>query len=140
MSVHIKEAADLTAPADSKFKEEETRRKEEKKKNGGVFASDEGLRSPPPPPRATASEDLAPPKGGEEDSNKATAVQQQPQPEIAGGLGPRKGRSSSDSDASNHMKASIMNRVKGEMKMLLGKASGNREKVEEGERLKHGTQ
>ncbi|KAI9510313.1 hypothetical protein F5148DRAFT_1337750 [Russula earlei] len=50
----------------------------------------------------------------------------------------RKGRSSSDSDASNHKKASVMNKVKGEMKVLLGKASRNKEKVEEGEKLKQG--
>jgi hypothetical protein len=51
----------------------------------------------------------------------------------------RKGRSSSDSDASNHKKASVMNKVKGEMKVLLGKASRNKEKVEVGEKLKHGS-
>ena len=51
----------------------------------------------------------------------------------------RKGRSSSDSDASNHKKASVLNKVKGEMKVLLGKASRNKERVEEGEKLKHGS-
>jgi cellobiose phosphorylase len=54
----------------------------------------------------------------------------------------RKGRSaraSSDSDASHHKKASVMNMVKGEMKVLLGKASRNKGKVEEGEKLKHGS-
>ncbi|KAF8504821.1 hypothetical protein F5888DRAFT_791105 [Russula emetica] len=48
----------------------------------------------------------------------------------------RSGRSSSDSDASHHKKASVMNMVKGEMKVLLGKASRNKGKVEEGEKLK----
>ena len=48
----------------------------------------------------------------------------------------RTGRSSSDSDASHHKKASVMNMVKGEMKVLLGKASRNKGKVEEGEKLK----
>ena len=48
----------------------------------------------------------------------------------------KSGRSSSDSDASHHKKASVMNMVKGEMKVLLGKASRNKEKVEEGEKLK----
>jgi hypothetical protein len=51
----------------------------------------------------------------------------------------RKPRSSSDSDASNHKKASVMNKVKEEMKALLGKASRNKEKVEEGEKLKQGS-
>jgi len=51
----------------------------------------------------------------------------------------RRGRSSSDSDASYHKKVSVMNKVKGEMKVLLGKASRNRDKVEEGEKLKHGS-
>ena len=96
------------------------------------------LGSPPPSRVATAEEPAAPPKGGDKDPNKAAAVQQQQQPEIAGSHGPRKGRSSSDSDQSNYAKASILNRVKGEMKVLLGKASGNREKVEEGERMKQG--
>ncbi|KAH9067549.1 hypothetical protein EDB87DRAFT_1573164 [Lactarius vividus] len=122
--------------ADSKFKEE---LRKEGKSSGAI---DEGTRELPPS-RAAAVEDPAPPKGGEEDPNKAAAVQQQQQhqqPETAGGIAPRKGRSSSDSDAGNQAKATIMNRVKGEMKVLLGKASGNREKVEEGERLKHGAQ
>ena len=51
----------------------------------------------------------------------------------------RKPRSSSDSDASHHKRASVMNKVKGEMKVLLGKASRNKDKVEEGEKLKHGS-
>ena len=114
-----------------KFKEELRR---EEKSRGGFSLSE----PPPPPPRPAVAEDLAPPTGVDEDPDKAAAVQQQQQkPEIAGGQGPRKGRSSSDSDPA---KASIMNRVKGEMKVLLGKASGNRDKVEEGERMKHGTQ
>ena len=62
----------------------------------------------------------------------------------AGGGGPttqpqRKPRSSSDSDASHHKRASVMNKVKGEMKVLLGKASRNKDRVEEGEKLKHGS-
>jgi len=63
-----------------------------------------------------------------------------PQPQREPGSAPtqRKGRSSSDSDASNHKKASVMNKVKGEMKVLLGKASRNKEKVEVGEKMKHG--
>jgi len=80
------------------------------------------------------------PKGAEECPNKTAPVQQQRQPEITGGSAQRKGRSSSDSDASNQVKASMINRVKGEMKVLLGKASGNMDKVEAGERLKQGTQ
>ena len=121
-------------PADSKMKFKEELRREEKSR--GAFSLSE---PPPPSPRPAVAEDLAPPTGVDEDPDKAAPVQQQQQqkPEIAGGQGPRKGRSSSDSDPA---KASIMNRVKGEMKVLLGKASGNRDKVEEGERMKHGTQ
>jgi hypothetical protein len=51
----------------------------------------------------------------------------------------RSGRSNSDSDASHHKKASVMNMVKGEMKILLGKASRSKGKVEEGEKLKSGS-
>ncbi|KAH9050882.1 hypothetical protein EDB83DRAFT_2317001 [Lactarius deliciosus] len=134
--VPAERGAETEGTADSKFKEE--LRKEGK----SSAAIDEGTRQPPPS-RAAAVEDPAPPKGGEEDPNKAAAVQQQQQqqqPETAGGVATRKGRSSSDSDAGNQAKATIMNRVKGEMKVLLGKASGNRDKVEEGERLKHGAQ
>ncbi|KAI9441721.1 hypothetical protein H4582DRAFT_2055547 [Lactarius indigo] len=117
--------------ADSKFKEE--LRKEEK--SSGVI--DEEPRQPPPS-RAAAVEDPAPLKVDEEDLNKAAEVQQQQQqPETAGGVPPRKERSNSETAAGNQVKATIMNRVKGEMKVLLGKASGNRDKVEEGERLKH---
>jgi hypothetical protein len=47
------------------------------------------------------------------------------------------GRSSSDSDAGHRRRASVMNMVKGEMKVLLGKASRNMGKVEEGEKLKN---
>jgi len=60
-------------------------------------------------------------------------------PESPGAPVQRRGRSSSDSDASYHKKVSVMNKVKGEMKVLLGKASRNRDKVEEGEKLKHGS-
>ena len=120
----------MTTPADSKFKEE-LRREE---KSGGVF--EETVRSPPPS-HASAAGDLALPKGAE--ANKAAPAQQQS--EIVGDpAGPRKERSSSDSDASHHGKASIMHRVKGEVKVLLGKASGNKDKVEAGERMKQGTQ
>jgi hypothetical protein len=62
-----------------------------------------------------------------------------PPPGHVGAPAQRKGRSSSDSDASNHKKASVLNKVKGEMKVLLGKASRNKGKVEEGEKLKHGS-
>jgi hypothetical protein len=62
-----------------------------------------------------------------------------PPPGHAGVPAQRKGRSSSDSDASNHKKASVLNKVKGEMKVLLGKASRNKGKIEEGEKLKQGS-
>jgi len=132
--------ADQTSPAESKFKEE-LRREE---KTDAVF--DEGARpSPPSQTQVSPAGDLAMAKGTDEESAKTAPVQQQQQkqqPEIVGGQPPpqRKGRSSSDSDASNHVKETIMNRVKGEMKVLLGKASGNKEKVEAGERMKQGTQ
>ena len=51
----------------------------------------------------------------------------------------KSGRSSSDSDAGHRKRASVMNMLKGEMKVLLGKASRNMGKVEEGEKLKHGS-
>ena len=135
-------STDVASPADSKFKEE--LREEEKSRR--VY--DEGPRPeqqqqqtpPPPPPHATAAGDLAMPKGVEEVPNKAAPVQQQEQHEVTGGSAQRKERSSSDSDASNHGKASMINRVRGEMKVLLGKASGNKDKVEAGERMKQGTQ
>ncbi|KAH8994526.1 hypothetical protein EDB92DRAFT_1815046 [Lactarius akahatsu] len=130
--VPAERGAETEGTADSKFKEE---LRKEGKSSGAI---DEGTRQPPLS-RAAAVEDPAPPKGGEEDPNKAAVVQQQQQQlETAGGPATRKGRSSSDSDAGNQAKATIMNRVKGEMKVLLGKASKNRDKVEEGERLKHG--
>ncbi|KAH9036208.1 hypothetical protein EDB85DRAFT_805792 [Lactarius pseudohatsudake] len=133
--VPAERGAETEGTADSKFKEE---LRKEGKSSGAI---EEGTRQPPPS-RAAAVEDPAPPKGDEEGPNKAAAVQQQQQrqPETTGGVATRKGRSSSDSDAGNQAKATMMNRVKGEMKVLLGKASGNREKVEKGERLKHGAQ
>ena len=92
---------------------EELRREE---KSRGAFGLTE-----PPPLRPAIAEDLTPPTSVDEDPIKAAAVRQQQQkPEIVGGQKPRKGRSSSDSDPA---KASIMNRVKGEMKVLLGKAT-----------------
>jgi hypothetical protein len=135
-------STDVATPADSKFKEE--MRQEEKSR--GVFdggpRSQQQQQQPPPPPHATAAGDLAMPKGAKEAPDTAAPVQPPPsqQPEITGGSPQRKGRSSSDSDASNHVKASMINRVKGEMKVLLGKASGNKDKVEAGERMKQGTQ
>jgi hypothetical protein len=139
----VQGSTDVATPADSKFKEE--MRQEEKSR--GVF--DGGPRpqqqqQPPPPPHATAAGDLAMPKGAKEAPDTAAPVLPPvpvpQQPEITGGSPQRKGRSSSDSDASNHVKASMINRVKGEMKVLLGKASGNKDKVEAGERMKQGTQ
>ena len=92
-------------------------RREEKSR--GAFGLTE-----PPPPRPAVAEDLTPPTSVDEDPINAATVQQQQQqqqkPEIVGGQGPQKGRSSSDSDSA---KASIMNRVKGEIKVLLGKAT-----------------
>lgn len=76
-------------------------------------------------------------------SEKAEGVKSVPPPgenaPVVGVPTQRKQRSSSDSDASHHKRASVMNKVKGEMKVLLGKASRNKDKVEEGEKLKHGS-
>jgi len=79
---------------------------------------------------------------GRRSSEKEEGVKSVPPGESAAAAGvpaQRKQRSSSDSDASHHKRASVMNKVKGEMKVLLGKASRNKDKVEEGEKLKHGS-
>jgi hypothetical protein len=114
--------------ADSKFKEEaaggpetkgerkaesdRVRSAEERRRSS---EKEEGFKSVPPPSESAAA---------------------------AAGMGvpaQRKQRSSSDSDASHHKRASVMNKVKGEMKVLLGMASRNKDKVEEGEKLKQGS-
>lgn len=107
-------------PGYSKFKEEVAGQE----KKGSPERKNENHRA--------AEEPTSPKK----EEGVATAV---PQREPRSAPTQRKGRSSSDSDASNHKKASVMNRVKGEMKVLLGKASRNKEKVEVGEKLKHGS-
>jgi hypothetical protein len=104
----------------SKFKEEVAA----EKKKGSPAGKNENYR---------AAEEPTSPKTEE---GAATAV---PQREAESAPTQRKGRSSSDSDASHHKKASVMNKVKGEMKVLLGKASRNKERVEMGEKLKHGS-
>jgi hypothetical protein len=71
-----------------------------------------------------------------EEVTKATAPSAPSSPTQRKG---RSGRASSDSDASHHKRASVMNMVKGEMKVLLGKASRNKGRVAEGEKLKHGS-
>jgi hypothetical protein len=112
-------------PADSKSKEEDTakeksdERKEERKA--------EEYREP-----QRAAEEGASPKQQQE-GTKTIQTSEPGSPTQRKG---RSGRSSSDSDASHHKKASVMNMVKGEMKVLLGKASRNKGKVEEGEKLK----
>jgi hypothetical protein len=107
-------------PGYSKFKEEVAA----EKKNADPEKKNENYRA--------AEEPTSPKK----EEGAATAV---PQREPGSAPTQRKGRSSSDSDASHHKKASVMNKVKGEMKVLLGKASRNKEKVEVGEKLKHGS-
>ena len=83
---------------------------------------------------------------GKGEADRATEESTSPKEEVtkasqsAGSPAQRKpGRSISDSDASHRKKASVMNMVKGEMKVLLGKASKNKGRVEEGEKLKQGS-
>jgi hypothetical protein len=120
------------SPAESKVKEEAVKeeksdpeRKDERK--------DEEYREP-----QRAAEEVAFAKHEQEPTKTIPTTSE---PESAGSPTStqrkgRSGRSNSDSDASHHKKASVMNMVKGEMKVLLGKASRNKGKVEEGERLK----
>jgi hypothetical protein len=129
-------------PGDSKFKEEvaaaeekgsagpaEAKGSERKVENLNYRAAEEERRSPEKDEGARSSVPPSPVVGGDSAA--------------AGGGVPtttqRKPRSSSDSDASHHKRASVMNKVRGEMKVLLGKASRNKDKVEEGEKLKHGS-
>jgi len=111
------------ATADSKFKEQVAA---EEKRNGQEKKAErkEEQRTVPVPKT--------------EEGARAVLVPA-PQREPVGVPAQRKARSSSDSESSNHRKASVMNKVKGEMKVLLGKASRNREMVEGGEKLKHGS-
>ena len=113
-------------PADLKLKEEDTakdksdlERKEERKA--------EEYREP-----QCEAEERASPKQQEKETTTAPTSEPGSPTQRKG----RSGRSNSDSDASHHKKASVMNMVKGEMKVLLGKASRNKGKVEEGEKLK----
>jgi hypothetical protein len=112
---------DQNVPGHSKFKEEVAAAEE---KRGGPEKKDESYRAPTSP------------KTRKEEG--ATSVPPQREPRSAPTQ--RKGRSSSDSDASHHKKASVMNKVKEEMKVLLGKASRNKEKVEVSEKLEHGSE
>jgi hypothetical protein len=82
-------------------------------------------------PRRAAEEGASPKQ--QQEGTKTTPTSEPASPAQRKG---RSGRSNSDSDASHHKKASVMNMVKGEMKVLLGKASRNKGKVEEGEKLK----
>ena len=121
------------SPAESKLKEEgavkekssDAERKDERK--------GEEYREPPPAAEAGASS---------KQQQKRTKSIPTSEPGSAGSPTQvtqrkgRSGRSNSDSDASHHKKASVMNMVRGEMKVLLGKASRNKGKVEEGEKLK----
>jgi hypothetical protein len=113
-------------PAESKLKEENAA----KEKKNDLVRKGEEYREP----QLATEEDASPKQQQEQTKAMPTS-----EPESADSPTRRKGRSgrsSSDSDASHHKKASVMNMVKGEMKVLLGKASRNKEKVEEGEKLK----
>ena len=113
---------------DSKFKEEVPAEEKRSKSERKVVEND----------RAAEAEER---RRSLEKDEGVKSVPQGDSAAAAPGVPPtqRKPRSSSDSDASHHKKASVMNKVKGEMKVLLGKASRNKDKVEEGEKLKHGS-
>ncbi len=114
------------APADSKFKEEDV----VKEKKSDLERKEEH--------REGAGEESGSLKQQERTKTMPTSEPQtvdSPRTQRKG----RSGRSSSDSDAGNHKKATMMNILKGEMKVLLGRASGNRGRVEEGEKLKQGS-
>lgn len=116
------------AAADSKFKEEVPAEEKRSKGERKVVEND----------RAAQAEER---RGSPEKDEGAKSVPRGDSAAAAAAGVPtqRKPRSSSDSDASHHKRASVMNKVKGEMKVLLGKASRNKDKVEEGEKLKHGS-
>jgi len=115
-------------PADSKLKEKGA----VKEKRSDLERKDERKGEEYREPQRMA-EESASPKQQQEGSKTMPTTSEPVSPTQRKG---RSGRSSSDSDASHHKKASVMNMVKGEMKVLLGKASRNKGKVEEGEKLK----
>jgi hypothetical protein len=111
-------------PADSKSKEEDA----VKEKKSDIERKDERKGEEHREPQRAA----AAPSQQQERTKSIPTSEPVPATQRKG----RSGRSNSDSDASHHKKASVMNMVKGEMKVLLGKASRNKGKVEEGEKLK----
>ncbi|KAI0289391.1 hypothetical protein BC826DRAFT_1032431, partial [Russula brevipes] len=119
-------ADEKKTPADSKFKEEVATEEKKSRPEGKDEPKPETYRAPAEEPTSSKQ-----PEG--------TRAAAPPAPVASGARVRRKGRSSSDSDASDHKKASVMNKVKGEMMALLGKASRNKERVEAGEKLKHGS-
>jgi hypothetical protein len=120
-------------PADSKSKDEAKEEGAVKEKKSDLERKDEGKGEEYREPQR-AGEESASPKQQQEGTKTMPPTTSEPSsPTQRKG---RSGRSSSDSDASHHKKASVMNMVKGEMKVLLGKASRNKGKVEEGEKLK----
>lgn len=130
-------------PGDSKFKEEVVAAAEEKGSRAGPAEAKGGERKVENLNYRAAAEER---RSLEKDEGARSSVPPSPVVSVdsaAAGGGPtthqRKPRSSSDSDASHHKRASVMNKVKGEMKVLLGKASRNKDRVEEGEKLKHGS-
>jgi hypothetical protein len=115
------------APADSKLKEEHA----VKEKKSDLERKDERKGEEHREPHRAKEEGASPKQ--QQEGTKTVLTSEPGSPTQRKG---RSGRSNSDSDASNHKKASVMNMVKGEMKVLLGKASRNKGKVEEGEKLK----
>lgn len=128
VSEHVDRGPDVGEdPADSKVKEEGAI----KEKNSDPERKDESRDEEYREPQHAAAEGASPKQ--QQEGTKTTPTCEGGSPTQRKG---RSGRSSSDSDASHHKKASVMNMVKGEMKMLLGMASKNKGKVEEGEKLK----
>ncbi len=121
------------APADSKLREDEV----VKEKTNDLGKKDE--RKDEEYAERVAEEGSASPKPQERTSRKTMPPSEPGSPTSPTQRKGRPGRSNSDSDASHHKKASVMNMVKGEMKILLGKASRSKGKVEEGEKLKGGS-
>jgi hypothetical protein len=120
-------------PADSKLKGEDA----VKEKKSDLERKDEHKGEEYREPQRTAEESASPKQ--QQERTKTIPTSERESVGSAGSATQRKGRSgrsNSDSDASHHKKASVMNMVKGEMKVLLGKASRNKGKVEEGEKLK----
>ncbi|KAI0266495.1 hypothetical protein BC834DRAFT_131866 [Gloeopeniophorella convolvens] len=122
------------SPADAKIREEEKRKEEERKKEIEEVAANKGKAG-----NKVQNDGVGHPSAKQHTQPTHVDDNNAPSPDTIGGHGHQKKRSSSESEASDHKKATVMDKVKGEVKVLLGKASRNKDKVEEGEKMKHGT-